>query len=83
LVECQWRFFYKHSCQAYRFQSREIEHRLQPAHGIRLTGSRCWRLLRRALRRGLGLLNLRLSSYAIRGERIVVNGNERVVIETG
>src|SRR5476651_82139 len=48
-----------------------------------LTGSRCWLLLRRPLRLGLslGLLNLRLLSYALRGERIVVNGNERVVIE--
>jgi hypothetical protein len=49
--------------------------------GIGLTGSRCGLLLRRALRLGLGQLNLRLLSYAIRGERIVVNGNERVVIE--
>jgi hypothetical protein len=39
-----------------------------------LTGSRCWLLLRRALRLGLSLLNLRLLSQAIRGERIVVNG---------
>jgi len=33
-------------------------------------------LLQRGLRLGLGQLNLRLLSYAIRGERIVVNGNE-------
>jgi hypothetical protein len=44
--------------------------------GIGLTGSRRWLLLRRALRLGLDLLNLRLLSHAIRGERIVVNGNE-------
>ena len=37
-----------------------------------LTGSRRRLLLRRALRLGLGLLNLRLLSYAVRGERIVV-----------
>jgi hypothetical protein len=46
-----------------------------------LTGSRRWRLLQRALELGLGHLNLRLLSDAIRGERIVVNGNQRVVIE--
>src|SRR5450631_1982676 len=52
-----------------------------------LTGSRR-RLLRLGLRLWLRrlsrcrrLLNLRLLSYAIRGERIVVNRNERVVIE--
>src|SRR5882757_8967339 len=52
-----------------------------------LTGSRC-RLLRldlrlwlRRLSRCRRLLKLRLLSYSIRGERIVVNGNERVVIE--
>ena len=33
------------------------------------------------LRLGLSQLNLRLLSYAILGERIVVNGNERVVTE--
>jgi hypothetical protein len=42
-----------------------------------LTGSRRWLLLQRALRLGLGLLNLRLLSCAIRGERIVVNGKEK------
>ena len=47
--------------------------------GIGLTGSRCWLLLRRPLR--LGLLNLRLLSCALRGERIVVNGNERIAVE--
>jgi hypothetical protein len=52
-----------------------------------LTGS-CRRQLRLALRlwlrrlsRGRRLLKLRLLSYAILGERIVVNGNEPVVIE--
>jgi hypothetical protein len=39
------------------------------------------RLWLRRLSRCRRLLNLRLLSYAIRGERIVVNGNERVVIE--
>ena len=38
-------------------------------------------MLRRALRLRLILLNLCLLNCAIRGERIVVNGNERVVIE--
>ena len=53
-----------------------------------LTGSRCWLLQRPALRLWLRrlsrcqrLLILRLLSYAVLGERIVVNGNERVVIE--
>ncbi|MGY3694906.1 hypothetical protein ACVIGA_004986 [Bradyrhizobium sp. USDA 3240] len=45
------------------------------------TGSRWGLLLRGALRLRLILLNLCLLNYAIRGERIVVNGNERVVIE--
>lgn len=52
-----------------------------------LIGS-CRRLLRLGLQLWPGwlsrcrrLLNLGLLSYAIRGERIVVNGNERVVIE--
>jgi hypothetical protein len=38
-----------------------------------LTGSRCWLLLRRALRLGLSLslLNPPLLTYAILGERIV------------
>jgi hypothetical protein len=50
-----------------------------------LTDSRCRLLLRRTLRLGLGLslLNPPLLSYVIRGERIVVDGNERVVIEMG
>jgi hypothetical protein len=48
-----------------------------------LAGSRCWLLLRRALRLGLGILNLRSLSYAMCGERIVVNRNERVVAESG
>jgi hypothetical protein len=49
-----------------------------------LTGSRC-RLLRLGLRLWLRrcrrLLKLRLLNWAIPGERIVVNGNERVVFE--
>jgi hypothetical protein len=49
--------------------------------GIGLTGPRCWLLLLRALRPGLSQLDLRLLRRAIRGERIVVNGNKRVVIE--
>ena len=80
-MECQWRVFYKHSCQPYRFQSRELDHRLQPARRHRVDRLPLLAVAAAALRLGLGLLNPPLLSYAIRGERIVVNGNERVVIE--
>jgi hypothetical protein len=51
--------------------------------GIGLTGSRCWLLLRRALRLGLGLLNLRLLSYAIRGDGSWSTGTSETPSKSG